>query len=116
VPVEEVDVLRKEGVRELRRGAAGSDALRKPGRLLLIALDMVWPFLFPFPVPFCIGTGGGDIELSTELELGSRYVYTWPVDRPTLKMGCVGCRARVKMSEGRGRVQIVSNMVEGGSR
>jgi hypothetical protein len=37
------------------------------------------------------------------------------VERPTLKIGAVGCRASVKISEGSGSVQIVSNMVEVGS-
>jgi hypothetical protein len=67
VPVEEVEVRRKEGVRELRRGAA---PLRKLGNPLLMAFGMEWPL----PFPFCVGAGGGDIDDSGDDELGRRYV------------------------------------------
>jgi len=43
---------------------------------------------------------------------GRRNVWTWPEDRPTLKMGLVGWMARVKMSAWRGSVQMLSNMFE----
>jgi hypothetical protein len=51
----------------------------------------------------------GSSESESEEE-GRRYVYTWPDERPTVRRGDVGCRARVNRSEGRGRVQIVSNI------
>ena len=58
-----------------------------------------------------LGAGGGGGEDGGELVSdGSRYVWTWPEERPTAKRGIVGWIAWVKNSDARGSVQMVSYM------
>lgn len=63
----------------------------------------------PFP---SLSTLVSPSALSSEAEPGgNRKVSTWPLDRPTVRRGSVGCRAVVKTSAVRGRVQVFSNIV-----
>jgi hypothetical protein len=76
-----------------------SNDLRRPRTFPLSAEGLLMPLLY-------VGAFGEGASPKG----GRRYVSTWPEDKPTAMMGCVGWIACEKMSERRGMLQMFSNM------